>query len=247
MDRTLTRRTALGVGLAAATLPLVPQRANAAAAAPVLLELFTSQGCSSCPPADKLLGEFAIRKDLIVLSLNVDYWDYLGWRDTLASKDFTKRQMDYAHARGDGEVYTPQLVINGASHAVGSRRSDVEAAINAAQPADVRLALDATRDEITIDIAESETPFNGTLWLLSVSKEVSVEIERGENTGKTITYHNVVRKLTPAGMYKGIATTLAMPRKSITGQCCTHCVAVLQEGTAGRVRGIQRFKFDTPV
>src|SRR5215467_1612925 len=103
---------------------------DAASADPrAVVELFTSQGCSSCPPADKLLGELAKDPNVIALSLPIDYWDYLGWKDTLADKRFTARQKAYSHMRGDREVYTPQVVINGKVHAVGSDRAGIEEAI----------------------------------------------------------------------------------------------------------------------
>src|SRR5580704_15207858 len=109
---------------------LVAGSALANAAEPrALLELFTSQGCSSCPAADKLLGELAGDPSLIALSLPIDYWDYLGWKDTLASPGDSARQRAYAHVRGDRQVYTPQMVINGATHALGSDRAAVERAI----------------------------------------------------------------------------------------------------------------------
>src|SRR5258707_6951060 len=94
-----------------------------------VMELFTSQGCSSCPPADKLLGELAEREDLLALSLPVDYWDYLGWKDTLASHDYSERQREYAQSRGDGDVYTPQAVINGSADVVGTDRTAIETAL----------------------------------------------------------------------------------------------------------------------
>src|SRR5262249_29959732 len=104
---------------------------DAAAADPrAVVELFTSQGCSSCPPADKLIGELGKDPSVIALSLPIDYWDYLGWKDTLADKRFTARQKAYSHMRGDREVYTPQAVINGKVHALGSDRESIEHAID---------------------------------------------------------------------------------------------------------------------
>ena len=109
---------------------LVASCALAVAGEPrALIELFTSQGCSSCPPADKLLGELAADPSLVVVSLPIDYWVYLGWKDTLASPGHAARQRAYARMRGDREVYTPQIVVNGTTHVVGSDRSAVEHAI----------------------------------------------------------------------------------------------------------------------
>ena len=99
----------------------------------VVLELFTSQGCSSCPPADALLESYTKRDDVIALSVPVDYWDRLGWKDTFASREFTLRQQEYASARGDGQVYTPQIVVSGSAHVVGSSRSSIDDAIAVAK------------------------------------------------------------------------------------------------------------------
>src|SRR5204863_4556873 len=98
-----------------------------------VVELFTSQGCSSCPPADKLLAELAADPSLVAMSVPIDYWDYLGWKDTLADPHNTARQKAYAHARGDGQVYTPQVVVNGALHALGSDKAAIEVAIAASR------------------------------------------------------------------------------------------------------------------
>jgi hypothetical protein len=128
----ITRRSALTLA-ASSILGSAPLFA-AASKPKVLVELFTSQGCSSCPPADKVAADLAQRPDVMVLSFNVDYWDYLGWRDTLAKPEFSQRQYDYARTRGDGNVYTPQMVFNGAEHAVGSQKSTVKNAISASAP-----------------------------------------------------------------------------------------------------------------
>ncbi len=119
MNKNLSRRSAMALlagGVAAPRLAV----AGATSGAPVLIELFTSQGCSSCPPADSFAGELARDPLNFVVSLNVDYWDYLGWSDTLARPEFSKRQFDYGKSRGDMQVYTPQMVMNGHYHAVGS-------------------------------------------------------------------------------------------------------------------------------
>src|ERR1700750_688452 len=115
---------------------------DAAAADPrAVVELFTSQGCSSCPPADKLLGELAKDANVIALSLPIDYWDYLGWKDTLADKRFTARQKAYSHMRGDRDVYTPQVVVNGSAHVVGSDRAKIEGAIDATKKTEGVMSL----------------------------------------------------------------------------------------------------------
>ncbi len=237
MKNPVSRRKALGLGVAVLAAPSFISR-SCAAASPVLVELFTSQGCSSCPPADKLAGTLRGRDDVIVVSLNVDYWDYIGWKDTLAKPEYTARQRGYAQARGDGQVYTPQMVMNGADHAVGSQRSAVNDAISAALPANTAIEINMDGSSIDFNIGKGSADGDATLWMLSVAPEISVEIERGENTGKTISYHNVVRKLTRVGQWTGDKSSFTMPRKSLVTGDSSFCIAVLQSGEEGRVLGL---------
>jgi hypothetical protein len=244
MEKIITRRTVLAAGAALIAAPSFIDRAQAAKT-PVLVELFTSQGCSSCPAADSLMGEMAKRNDLIIVSENVDYWDYLGWKDTLARPEYTKRQMDYAKSRGDGDVYTPQVVVNGSLHAVGSQKSSVEAAIAKAQQADVAIGLDATKDEVVINVPDGDGSWHGTLWIMAIEDRVDVKVERGENSGQSLSYHNIVRQMTPAGMYKGKAMSLVLPRDTVASHQASRCVAVLQEGMTGQVRGLALYRMKT--
>lgn len=208
-----------------------------------VVELFTSQGCSSCPPADKLLGQLAQRKDLLALSYNVDYWDYLGWRDTLASPDNTERQRNYAQARGDGQVYTPQAVIDGRTHAVGSNQAQIDAAL-AKYPdgLPVHLSLSSTGDAVTVNIdaadpaAKAAMP-HATLWLVMYDRSVSVPIGRGENSGRTITYNDVVRKLRPIAMWKGEAMSVDLPKSEIKQADVNRCAVLLQAETKDGLPG----------
>lgn len=239
---TLTRRKALALAASGLATSFLSRPAHADVA-PVLVELFTSQGCSSCPPADKLAGKLMQQPGVIMVSFNVDYWDQLGWRDTLASPDFTERQMDYAHSRGDNNVYTPQMVINGSAYVVGSNQSAVSTAISSARR-DTHLrpiTFHASDTEFLIDLPDNGSKQEATLWLLAVAPSVSVEIKRGENSGKTITYHNVVRKLVPAGMWDGTATKLKLPRKGIMTAGCKGCIAVLQKDKVGQVLGLAQW------
>ncbi len=245
MKNIVSRRTAMGLGAALIAAPnLISGLVSRSGAAPlkkqpVLIELFTSQGCSSCPPADALAGELAQREDVIPVSLNVDYWDYLGWRDTLAKPDYSKRQRDYAAARGDGDVYTPQMVANGALHAVGSSRSNVDAMIAKARDLQgtVAIELDGSDKELRITVADGALA-DATVWVMSIAPHVDVKIRRGENTGRTVVYHNVVRTLVPAGMWKGQQATFTLPKSAIITPDCKSCLVVLQEGTVGRVLGL---------
>jgi hypothetical protein len=237
--RALSRRSALGFAVSAVALPFIGGRAQSANT-PVLVELFTSQGCSSCPAADKFAGKLMQRDDVIVASLNVDYWDYLGWRDTLAKPEYTQRQNDYARARGDGQVYTPQMVVNGALHAVGSNSSNVGKAIDEARELSSRVAMavDIGKSEVTIDIAANDKLGGGDVWLMAIKSKVDVQIERGENSGLPATYYNVVHRLSPAGMWKGKAQQLVLPRKAVAPHGCNSCVAVLQKPNGGEVMGL---------
>ena len=163
-----------------------------------VVELFTSQGCSSCPPADALINKLANRDDLVVLSYSVDYWDYLGWKDTHASEENTKRQRDYAESRNDKSVYTPQVVVNGRNHTVGSNEPAIENLIskNKKLPVDVRLTMVGDAIEVSIDGQLPDDIESTTIYIASVLREATVSIKRGENSDRTVTYTNVVKKLT---------------------------------------------------
>jgi hypothetical protein len=212
-------------------------------ARPVVVELFTSQGCSSCPPADALLAELSQRPGVITLSLNVDYWDYLGWRDTLGSSDCAQRQRDYAARRSDGHVYTPQVVINGRDQMVGSDRQAVLASLARERARDpdgtIPLALTSGEREVWIDVAAAPRPElrqEATVWVVSLVPEIVVEIGRGENAGRTITYTNVVRKIIPAGMWHGRDLRLSLPKPAIMGEAAT-CAVLLQADGTGPILG----------
>lgn len=231
---------ALGV---AAGLPAHALAATAEEPKPVL-ELFTSQGCSSCPPADALLGKYAARKDVIALSLPVDYWDYLGWKDTLASPLYSNRQRAYARARGDGQVYTPQIVVSGARHVVGSHETAVERAVAAAKKAlkgrHVPMAMWAEGDTLMIETGAAPDGLKkraGTIWLALVKKSEKVAIKRGENHGRKITYYNVVRELTPVGKWSGKAMTLKLPKHALMQAGSDGCTVLLQQGDSGPIIG----------
>jgi len=201
-----------------------------------LLELFTSQGCSSCPPADKLLGELANDPSLVALSVPIDYWDYLGWKDTLASPAHSARQRAYARARGDRQVYTPQIVVNGSMHVLGSDRAAVERVIAQTDQKPgimslpVLLSLGGANLTVKVRAAESENP-GGEVWLCPLTKSVPVAIGRGENHGRTIIYHNVVRRWVKLGDWTGTARTVSVPLRDVAGPAIDEFAVVLQAGT----------------
>jgi hypothetical protein len=227
------------LALAALALAAGPG-AEAGGKRPVVVELYTSQGCSSCPPADALLGRLADRKDVLAMSLPVTYWDMLGWKDTLASDANTKRQKAYAAAMGRGGVYTPQMIVDGASDVVGSREAAVEAAI-AARQADmtaVPVTLQATNTEIHLAVGTGDPNANATIWLFRILGKASVAVGAGENDGRTLVYRNIVRDVKAIGIWKGQALSLDLPRVDpMTGAADDAVAAVLQQGGSGRIIG----------
>jgi len=212
---------------------------SACAADPIdaVAELFSSQGCNSCPPADKLLGELRDMHGVLALTFHVDYWDYLGWKDTLGAADFSQRQYDYAKARGDTDVYTPQMIVNGEKHMVGSQRSEVVAVLEQSRIKTwpVPVSIGDTGKELVIETGAGAG--EATLWVMPILDHVSVKIERGEMAGREVTYTNVVRKLMPAAMWTGAAMKLSLPRESLLTPDATGCVALLQRDKLGPILG----------
>ncbi|MDF1687554.1 MAG: DUF1223 domain-containing protein [Parvibaculaceae bacterium] len=240
-NRTALLASLLWAGLG--TLNMVPtaHAAESRAMSPVVVELFTSQGCSSCPPADAYMNDLSQREDVLALSLPVDYWDYLGWKDTLASPAHTNRQRAYQKALGTRNVYTPQMVINGQAHAVGSRRPLVEEAIaeqRTSRTTPPSMHFDKQGDILELKVGASALPHDqkhATLWLVRYNKETPVTIERGENRGKAITYVNVVREMMPIGMWTGKAVTIDIPIDSLMAQGYDGCAAILQADGQGPI------------
>jgi hypothetical protein len=212
----------------------------ARAAPRALLELFTSQGCSSCPPADKLLGEYAKDPSVVALSLPIDIWDYLGWKDTLALPGHTARQRAYAELRGDRQVYTPQIVVNGSMHALGSDRAAIDHAIAETDrnPAimSVPVLLSTAGDRLGVAVkAGTGAQAGGEVWLCPLATAIAVAIGRGENRGRTLTYHNVVRGWRKLGDYSGTDASWSLPLSEIeTGGDIDAAAVVVQEGTRAK-------------
>lgn len=203
-----------------------------------MLELFTSQGCNSCPPADRLLGELASRPDVLAVSFNVDYWDYLGWKDTLGRREWTERQRAYARALRSRSVYTPQLVIAGLAHVVGSDRAHAEHQIEAARQrlpvAEIRLARPVS-GQMTVEVSGT-VPARGTsLWLVRYDEARSVAIGRGENRGQTLTYHNVATGLHRIGEWQGGTSLATIPDELRAGP--GRQAVFLQEDGQGAILG----------
>jgi hypothetical protein len=199
-----------------------------------VVELFTSQGCSSCPPADKILGDLAQDPSLIALSLPIDYWDYLGWKDTLADSRFSARQKAYSHMRGDRDVYTPQVVVNGSLHVLGSDKTAIENAVQVTRGSvsvmNVPVTVAKAGRELKVSVPERDNGEHGEVWICAVSRAVPITINRGENRGKQITYHNVVRNVLKVGDWTGKAGAWSVPLENISGDGVDAAVVYVQNG-----------------
>ena len=209
-----------------------------------VIELFTSQGCSSCPPADALLRTYADRKDVMALSLAVDYWDYIGWKDTFASPRNSERQRAYAKSFGIGTVYTPQVVVNGMAQALGSSRAEVDQAITRTAPAfaarRVPVRFWHQGNMIIIEtgaVPEGTESKEATIWIALVQKTAEVAVKRGENGGKTLTYANIVREMTPVGVWTGKPAMIQLARTAIMRPETEDSIVLIQEADNGPIIG----------
>ena len=210
----------------------------AAQVSPVVVELFTSQGCSSCPPADELLGRMADRENVIALSLHVDYWDYLGWRDVFSSPAHTRRQRDYAGRMGERMVYTPQIVVQGREGMVGSHGNKVAAAIerHAAKPSAAKVELMKMEDRLVADITPADDArARGRVLMAWYTRAEQVAIRAGENRGRKIVYHNVVRGWSDMGVWRGGRIALTAPLPMADG-----VAVMIQDQEGGPILGAGR-------
>ncbi|MDD9908364.1 MAG: DUF1223 domain-containing protein [Ahrensia sp.] len=204
-----------------------------------VIELFTSQGCSSCPPADKILSDYAKQDDVLALSWHVDYWNYLGWRDTFSDERFTDRQRRYAVSFARRGVYTPQAVVNGRNHVVGSRLADIEALRTAYQSSGKGLTvpLETQRIGKAVHISAKADAGDATLWIVYFDRQKQVQIERGENRGRTISYHNVVRDFSVLGMMTDGQVDVTLPLAELKKKGFDSCAILLQETTSSGTPG----------
>ncbi|MFW2586722.1 DUF1223 domain-containing protein [Sagittula sp. SSi028] len=199
----LTYGAAVWMGLGVALAGAAPAAADDTN--PVVVELFTSQGCSSCPPADKFLAELGERHDVIALAYHVDYWDYIGWKDRFASPEFTRRQKGYARARGWKMVYTPQMVVNGYEDVVGSRTEEVEALIDRHQDqtGPAKLMVERRGDKVVIRAQGDADGQPCDIHVIRYNPAEEVYIKRGENAGRTMNYTHIVREWDVAARWNG--------------------------------------------
>ncbi|MCY3830835.1 MAG: DUF1223 domain-containing protein [Rhodospirillaceae bacterium] len=232
--------------LAAIAFVAAPAPAGAladAAKPPVVVELFTSQGCYSCPPADKFLGVLAQRPGVIALSFHVDYWNYLGWRDPYSSAEATQRQQTYASAMRRRTVYTPQMVIDGKLQAIGSYTGVVDGQIRLRQQAAddrvvVSISGDAKAESLTAALkGDGGRTGDCAVWLVYFDKQHTTAIPRGENAGKTLTYYNVVREIRRVAEYRGADLEIDLPRTGGQGARYDRAAILVQEPDGGRIVG----------
>jgi hypothetical protein len=199
---------------------------------PVVVELFTSEGCSSCPPADALLAELARRPGVLALSFHVDYWNRLGWKDPFSSHDATERQRRYAQLLGSGTIYTPQIVIDGSREAVGSDRSAVERAISTARRNHGGLPVTLALDDRKVRITVGGGPGAGSVLLIGFDRRHVSAVARGENSGRTLSHVDVVRSIDEVGRLAGNPVELESPLDRRFDQ-----IAVLAQAEDGRIIG----------
>lgn len=229
--RSIARPAAALVLIAASLFPLAASAGEIKTSAKAVIELFTSQGCSSCPPADQLLTELSGTPEVIALSYHVDYWDYAGWPDTLGHEANTQLQRNYAASWHNNRIYTPQMVVNGLKGVVGSRRNEVSKAIGTAELA-LPVELLTSNDMLEITVPGQAGLSDAVVWLVSYIDAVDVAIERGENSGKTITYSHVVTGRRAVGMWEaGMGMHIKLPLSEVLDGPADGAVVLVQAGT----------------
>jgi len=214
--------------------------ARADEGSPTVIELFTSQGCSSCPPADELLYEMADRAEVVAISWHVTYWDYIGWKDPFATAWSTDRQRGYRGNFGRGYVYTPQMVIDGRHDVVGSHRHEVTRTVEASRkdaPDRIRVALghDAAAGELILTLAAHPLDRPLEIWLIGYSGVHETKVLRGENRGATLRNTHIARTLNRLGRWDGAAATVRAPLP--THEDVAGFAVILQEPGQGAIRG----------
>lgn len=208
---------------------------------PVVVELYTSQGCSSCPPADRMLQQMAGREDIIPLALHVDYWDYLGWKDVFGDAAHTLRQRQYARVSGTRTVYTPQVIIGGTASVVGARSMEVMNQVAAQSAQDSGVDLSISRSGDTLSIAADTSHASSRELMVQVVRYIpqsAVDIRRGENAGHAYTYSHIVTDWTLIGTWDGEGPLRA--DVTVTGE--QPIVVILQEHGPGAIRAAARLR-----
>lgn len=249
----MVRRFVIGVTFAA-TLVGAAWAAQPASPAPhpIVVELFTSQGCSDCPAADRLVGELAKRKDVIALSLPITYWDMLGWKDTYATDANTQRQKAYAATMNHSGIYTPQMIIDGRLDVVGNQRDRVLAALSARSSdgyaemsVPISIGTASGRVEISIPAVKTRNKLLATIWVMRTLGQGSVNVEQGENRNHQLTYTNIVRDLQRAGEWNGEAMKIDLPM-TLAKTKHDGVVVLLQARDYGPVLGAALLQLPVP-
>jgi hypothetical protein len=221
-------------GLIAGLIMLVPMANGPAAESTVqgpraVVELFTSQGCSSCPPADALLTSLAERNDVVALAYHVDYWDYIGWEDTFGDKAYSDRQRDYAKSWGSSRIFTPQMVINGGKGVIGSKRHEVQRSIEAAQ-LPLTVGIQQRDGMLSISVPADAQQFDATIWLVTYIDRADVSIDSGDNAGRTVGYTHVVTGRQVLGMWEAdTGAHLKLPLAEIMTESTSGVAVVVQQ------------------
>ena len=226
--------------LAATVVPFGPARSGEA---PVVVELFTSQGCSSCVPADAYLRELAKRDDVIALAFHVDYWDYIGWKDEFAQPEFTTRQHAYRRTLKSRYVYTPQVVINGLVHNVGSDVEEIERQIvkfRGMVDVGPQLRLLHVGENITVEVGAGQIAEPVDVFFITYDDEQATEVTRGENSGKKLVNARVVREMLRIGKWDGTANKYVV---SLSGKNGNAGCAVLLQSPGGAIWSARSLAF----
>ncbi|MDV4181464.1 thioredoxin family protein [Rhizobium brockwellii] len=199
-----------------------------------VVELFTAQGCSSCPPADAAFRKLVNQGDVIALAYHVDYWNYLGWADTLSSKENTERQYGYAKTMGRSNVYTPQAIVNGRGHLAGADLNGINSQIDtySSEGNGLTIPISAAMrgDELEIKIGAGQGKAN--VVMVYFDKEKTIDVEKGENSGQKISYLHSVTNVETVGMWDGKATSLTLPASVLQRPQLEGCAILLQSATA---------------
>ena len=240
----MTRRTlllALAMLLLPVASPAPADQSRADDARPVVVELFTSQGCSSCPPADRLLGELKNEPGVIALSLHVDYWDYIGWQDPYGKARHTDRQQAYKRRLGLDYVYTPQIVVDGRWQAVGSRRGEVRERIDRARAAPPAVRPRLEDGQAVIPAAQVDG--SARIWLVTFDARHSTDVADGENAGNRLVNHNVVRGWQDLGAYDGRRREVRLDTAQARTAGRSGCAVIVQREGTGEILGAAMMRF----
>jgi hypothetical protein len=216
------------------------------AAGPVVVELFTSQGCDACPPTDQLILQVGGRSDVLALTYNVDYWDYIGWTDTFATSANTERQRAYARISRRIDLATPQVILNGEKKLDGPSAQELEAALDRLRRSGhstLAIAVEKSDGRLAIVLPESKLVQEATVWLVRFDRVRSQRVARGDNAGKLLVYHHVVRDIANLGLWFGERREIYFNERQLAEDGADGCAVLVQEGGHGRILGAHLMTF----